>query len=43
MFLGVMEGTQGVWCDHAKSANLAPDTGLEEQDETRNWECQNND
>ena len=39
MFLGVMEGVQG--CGRAKSANLALGTGLE-QDETRNWECQNN-
>ena len=30
-------------CGHAKCANLALGTGLEEQDETRNfWECQNN-
>ena len=35
-----MEGVQG--CGRAKSTNLAPGTGLEEQDETRNWECQNN-
>ena len=40
MFLGVMEGVQR--CGHAKSANLAPGPGLGEQDEKRNWECQNN-
>ena len=38
--IGVMESVQG--CGHAKSANLAPATGLEEQDETGNWKCQNN-
>ena len=31
-------------CGHAKSADLTPGTGLEEQeqDETGNWKCQNN-
>ena len=41
MFLEVMEGVQGGG-GHAKSANLPPSTCLEEQDETKNWECQNN-
>ena len=40
MFLEVMEGVQG--CGHAKNADLAPGTGLEEQDETGNWKCQHN-
>ena len=31
MFLGVIEGVQG--CGHVKSADLAPGTGLEEQNE----------
>ena len=28
-------------CGHAKSVDLALSTGLEEQDETGNWKCQN--
>ena len=40
MFLEVMEGVQGY--GHAKNADLAPGTGLEEQDETGNWKCLHN-